>query len=239
MLYSPSHLVSNPNWTEDSGRSCPCPANLVLGRATEPTIVVDTEPGSRASDSSDEAWLEDYREILRQAIRKTCPPSYGIDTEDIEQEALLRLLSALRKRRAAAPAAGNEQLAEMENLTGYVYRTGVTSAIDAIRKARRRREEAFDASDPEAPLSRAPSPAPGPSLRAQGHEIARALERALARLSPNRALAVRLHLRGFSTAEIGRLLSWTEAKARNLAYRGLDDLKRQLRTEGYSDELLD
>jgi RNA polymerase sigma-70 factor (ECF subfamily) len=55
---------------------------------------------------------------------------------------------------------------------------------------------------------------------------------ALARLAANRRRAVKLHLQGMSFQEVARLLGWTDAKARNLVYRGLEDLRRELRRLG-------
>jgi DNA-directed RNA polymerase specialized sigma24 family protein len=39
---------------------------------------------------------------------------------------------------------------------------------------------------------------------------------------------IRLYLAGFTTEEIGKLMAFSEAKARNILYRGLDALKGQL-----------
>jgi DNA-directed RNA polymerase specialized sigma24 family protein len=58
------------------------------------------------------------------------------------------------------------------------------------------------------------------------------IERALARLAENRQLAVGLYLKGMTSEEIGELMGWSEPKARNLAYRGLKDLRHELRAEG-------
>jgi DNA-directed RNA polymerase specialized sigma24 family protein len=35
-----------------------------------------------------------------------------------------------------------------------------------------------------------------------------------------------------TSEEIGELMGWSEPKARNLAYRGLKDLRHELRAEG-------
>jgi RNA polymerase sigma-70 factor (ECF subfamily) len=43
-------------------------------------------------------------------------------------------------------------------------------------------------------------------------------------------------LQGLNTAEIGELMGWSEAKARNLVYRGLDDVRSQLRAHGLDYE---
>jgi DNA-directed RNA polymerase specialized sigma24 family protein len=41
-----------------------------------------------------------------------------------------------------------------------------------------------------------------------------------------------MYLQGYAREEIAQLLRWSEAKTRNLLYRGLDDLKRQLEARG-------
>jgi RNA polymerase sigma-70 factor (ECF subfamily) len=51
-------------------------------------------------------------------------------------------------------------------------------------------------------------------------------------LTENRRITVGLYLQGMTTEEIGGLLGWSEAKARNLVYRGLKDLRRELRALG-------
>ena len=49
----------------------------------------------------------------------------------------------------------------------------------------------------------------------------------LQRDDPEKAEALGLYLQGFTTMEIGNLLGWTEAKARNIVYRSLDALRTQ------------
>ena len=71
-----------------------------------------------------------------------------------------------------------------------------------------------------------------PEALAERGELIAKIEQALSRLQENRKLAVGLYLKGMSTEEISELLGWSEAKARNLAYRGLKDLRDQLRAEG-------
>jgi RNA polymerase sigma-70 factor (ECF subfamily) len=41
-----------------------------------------------------------------------------------------------------------------------------------------------------------------------------------------------MHLAGYPREEIARLMGWTEAKTRNLLYRGLADLRERLTAEG-------
>lgn len=43
-----------------------------------------------------------------------------------------------------------------------------------------------------------------------------------------RQAVVRLHLQGYHRDEIAEVLGWSEARTRNLLYRGLDDLRALL-----------
>ena len=49
-------------------------------------------------------------------------------------------------------------------------------------------------------------------------------------------MVVRMHLAGYPREEIATSLGWTEAKTRNLLYRGLDDLREALRARGIGPE---
>jgi RNA polymerase sigma-70 factor (ECF subfamily) len=63
-------------------------------------------------------------------------------------------------------------------------------------------------------------------------ELAYRLARAVDELPSPRQAVVRLHLRGYHREEIAELLGWSEAKTRNLLYRGLDDLRGLLAQRG-------
>jgi DNA-directed RNA polymerase specialized sigma24 family protein len=43
--------------------------------------------------------------------------------------------------------------------------------------------------------------------------------------APESATALGLYLQGFTTEEVGNLLGWTEAKARNTIYRFLEQIR--------------
>jgi len=146
------------------------------------------------------------------------PGVEGISFEDVEQEARVELWRALQNER------------EIAHPASYIYKVAVTSALRAIRRAKARREtyleeEAFDR------LPNTPRP-PDPEGLARRQETLRKLDGALSRLPANRRLAVSLHLRGMTSAEIGEILGWSEPKARNLVHRGLKDLRRELLVEG-------
>lgn len=157
---------------------------------------------------------------MRRVVASVCPYLLGVDPSEIEQEVRIRLWRARADER------------NMERSASYLYRTAATAAIDAVRRIRARREESLDARDNRGNTT---SPSPALAVRddvARRAELRQALCRALERLAPERRRAVRLHLQGFTTAEVAAALGWTEPKARNAAYRGLADLRRELQALG-------
>ncbi len=147
----------------------------------------------------------------------------GSDVEDLLQEVRVRLWRALEtgEKIRAVPAA-------------YVHRTAVSAALDLLRRRRARRETPVRLSRPsgEAVLGES-APA---DAGVEGSELERQVDEALARLVASRRSVVRMYLAGYGRLEIAYLLGWSEAKTRNLLYRGLEDLRRQLRGMGIGPE---
>ena len=167
--------------------------------------------------------MAEFGTLLRRAVASACPRDRGIQVAEVEQDARIRLWRALQSER------------EITDLASYIYKIAVTATIDAVRRAKARREEPL----PEGPSEgerdgeiTLASGATSPEDEAAGASMARAVETALARVAENRRRAVGLYLQGLTTREIGNVLGWTEAKARNLAYRGLDDLRGELKRMG-------
>ena len=180
---------------------------------------------SNVDDRLDEL-LRDYGAFLRHAIRRLCPSTLGVTADEIEQDARIRLWHALRQERNITDPAS------------YLYRVAASAAIDAVRRVRARRETQMDhpagpTDDPTVPVrATLVSPARSPEELAVDRQTTGQIGSAIARLAVNRRRAVGLHLRGFNSTEIARLLGWTEPKARNLTHRGLNDLREILRREG-------
>src|SRR5262245_18763153 len=173
--------------------------------------------------------IEEYGRFLHRTIVQLCPKDLGLQFNDIEQDARLRLWRALQGER------------EIQDLTSYLYRIAVTATLDAIRRVKAKREEQLllaeeDDEETGEPHRLVAGPAHAPDLLTERRQLVRKVEAALAGLSENRRRAVGLHLEGMTTQEIGDLLGWTEPKARNLVYRGLQDLREQLRAEGVDYE---
>lgn len=171
--------------------------------------------------------MDRYGRLLRAAIARQCPPDMAADCDDIKQDACIRLWRALASGR------------EIPSLASYVYRVAATATIDAIRRVKARREEVLGPENADRPdlVSRLTASGASPERAAALAELADRIDRARRDLAPGRRRAVGLHLQGLTTSEIGDLLGWSEAKARNLVYRGLHDLRQRLLAEGIDYEV--
>jgi RNA polymerase sigma-70 factor (ECF subfamily) len=169
-----------------------------------------------------ERLLERYAALLRGQIAQHCPRRLGIQIDDIEQEARLRLWKALQREK------------ELHDPASYIYRVAVTTTIDAVRGVLARREEQMQVDDEseEPPEDFVADPIGAPDAVTERRRWMSAIATALATLSESRRQAVQLHLQGLTVPEIAELLQWSEARARNLVYRGMQDLREALRREG-------
>jgi RNA polymerase sigma-70 factor (ECF subfamily) len=142
------------------------------------------------------------------------------DLDEVMQEVRLRLWRA---------RGTSEQIGEAG--ASYVYRTAVSASLDLLRRRRARRAADHDALDDGAAEVLA-APAPGPLGELEGSELAERVSRAIDAIPASRRPVVRMHLQGYPREEIAELMGWTEAKTRNLLYRGLADLRERLTAEG-------
>src|SRR5262249_2029804 len=171
------------------------------------------------------AIIDEYGRFLSQTIIRLCPKDMGLEFNDIEQEARLRLWNALQSE------------SEIRNPASLLYRIAFTATLDALRRVKVKREEQLllagdEDEDGAAPHAFPSDPGPSPELEAERRQLVVKVQSALSRLPDNRRRAVGLYLEGFNSREIADLLGWSEAKARNLIYRGRRDLRTQLCKEG-------
>lgn len=175
------------------------------------------------------ALVSEYGHFLRQAIMRICPRDLGLQYDEIEQDARLRLWRALESER------------EIREPASYLYRIAATATLDAIRRVRRKREEQLLVGDESEAASVTPhnliaDPLRTPEREAERRQLIGKVREAMARLPDNRRTAVSLHLEGLTTQEIADLLGWSEPKARNLVYRGLSDVRQYLKAAGIEYE---
>ena len=189
------------------------------------------DPPEPDADARFAALIAEYGRLLRLAIVRLCPRDMGLQFDDVEQEARIRLWKALQGERPIA------------DLASYIYKVAATATIDAIRRVKARREQALPTAVAEAEED-GPRPEE-PASEASGGE--RALERrlllekvgrVLGELELKRRQVLMLHLQGFTTEEMAVLLGTTEPAARNLLHRAKKDMRERLRAQGitYADD---
>ena len=174
--------------------------------------------------------VDEFGRFLRLTIARLCPHDQGLQFDDIEQEARLRLWRALQGE------------TEINNLASYLYRIAATATIDAMRRVGARHEKQLGVPDDEQEVAGNVYLLPAvtslsPERVAEQEQVIGKVEAALDCLSPERRRAAGLHLQGFTTLEIAEVMNWSEPKARNLVYRGLKDLRLLLRTAGVEYEI--
>ncbi len=133
------------------------------------------------------------------------------DAEDLTQRVFSQALAYLEGHDPRGGSAGGWLFTIAHNLLANYHRT-------RARRPSARLEAAADAVDPSLPLE---------GLEAQ--EDARAVRRAMGRLSPERQHLILLkYVVGLSNAEIGGVLGKTEGAIKSLLRRTLGALRREL-----------
>ena len=138
----------------------------------------------------------------------------GLDPADLDeviQDVRIRLWKAL---------GSSERIGQVN--TSYVYQVAMSAVCDLVRARRSQSAHTTEGAD------RIPDRDDG----FEGRELAREIGRALDRLNPAQRPVVRMYLAGYPQREIETLLGWTEAKTRNVLYRGLARLRQALREKG-------
>ncbi len=144
-----------------------------------------------------------------------------VDVDEVLQEVRIRIWKARSEDVAALNAS-------------YVHRTAVSAALDVLR--RRRRERTVPLAETSEQSYASGRDAAEAERELDGAELARQVARAVDGLVLSRRPVVRMHLQGYPREEIARLLGWSEAKTRNLLYRGLADLRAALLSQGIGPE---
>lgn len=164
-----------------------------------------------------EATLARFARVVRQVAAR-----HGVRQQELDelfQDVRIRLWSALQSEEKIGGVSSS-----------YVYRTARAACLDRLRQARTRREVgiAAERSGGEPALETPPSA----EVALEGSELAGQLASAIEALSDARRPVVRMYLAGYDRHEIAEVFGWSEARTRNLLYRGLDDLRAILTERG-------
>jgi DNA-directed RNA polymerase specialized sigma24 family protein len=154
-----------------------------------------------------------YADVIRAAVARVA----GRTDADLGDEIVQRVTIALWRR--------DDREQAIANPASYLYRCAVRETIRELRRV---------VTGDAAPLSALPAAPDGdPEAALRARDVAAATEAAIAAMAPDRALALRAHLFGFSVEEIMAAHGWSYQKARNLIARGTADLRTALRERGY------
>jgi len=166
--------------------------------------------------------LEDVVRRFGSFMRRTAH-RHSIDTselDDVVQEARVRLWKALGTSESIRQAPAS-----------YIYRTTMSAALDFLRRRRARREQSFDPTESTTALPFiAKETADGALIERETRD---AVTKAVDLLVESRRGVVKMYLAGYDREEIADLLGWSEAKTRNLLYRGLADVRQTMVSWGY------
>jgi RNA polymerase sigma-70 factor (ECF subfamily) len=188
-------------------------------RGTQAPMLRPLPDSSDTSPDSDRITAEGggaLRNQLRDHVSRFCPRWLEEQADDITQIAWLRLHEfQTRNERNRDPGAS------------LLARVAYCAVVDGIRRHRRRKEVPVGADQASVPTA-----GPGPAERAAAEEIGRAIRTCLARLLPNRRLAVTLYLQGHTGPETASVLGWSLKRAENMIFRGLADLRGCLARRG-------
>ena len=140
------------------------------------------------------------------------------DIDEIMQQVRIRLWRAQSE---------SEQISRVS--ASYVYRVAVSAAVDLMRRRRARRaDQTISLEEPGATVAGPRNPQHDLEYAELSQQVARAIDE----IPASRRAVVRMHLAGHPREEIADLLGWSEAKTRNLLYRGLADLRARLTERG-------
>jgi len=178
-----------------------------------------------ACDGSTEA----FRELVRRFER----PVYGLVVRLVRDPALAEDLAQevfIRAWRALASFDPERRFAS------WLLRIAHNAAIDALRRRRTAPQIVEPPEEGETPRWEvADRSTPDPEQRAVARDLARALERALARLRPDYRSALLLRFqRQMAYEEIAEVLGLPMGTVKTFLHRGRAELARALAAEGYA-----
>ncbi len=153
---------------------------------------------------------------LRAHVLGQLRADQGLDPDELIQEVRIRLWRVLSSERT------------VEHLASYLRKTVMSVVVDALRRQQARREDAPVADD----IDTADNAVVAPERVADRAQRVQRAQQAITALPERRRVPAQLLLQGFTTQEIATMLGMTEATARNLAYRGVDEVRAALQAAG-------
>ena len=153
------------------------------------------------------AFIQPYKRIITNAIRRGCGAAYPYLRSDVEQEVYL----ALWQRWQDSP--------RLDYPVSYLYKVTLRTALAMLRTNTSQNLEMHTAET-------RPHVAQGTSTEELSlAERTYLLTELFDQLPLEQARAVRAYLAGFTAMEVARLYGWSPSVARHRIYRGLQSLR--------------
>jgi RNA polymerase sigma factor (sigma-70 family) len=213
--------------------SRPTNTQLVIPSPTDLPSAVTTDPLSSALET---VVARAAAAVQQAGWRYRLAPA---EVQEVFQDVRIRLWKARGGSEGGAAAASRAVENILSAGTSYVYKVATSAALDMIR---RRRSDcmtsSLDGQSDKIERAEGPDASPAnignPDEELDALELSRAVAAGVERIPASRRPVVRMYLVGYPREEIARLMGWSEAKTRNLLYRGLADLRAELTARGIS-----
>ncbi len=141
------------------------------------------------------------------------------DAEDVTQEVFIKVFESVRQFKGESA------------FTTWLYRVAVTTALEFLRKKKRKKRFAFLTSlfgDDQNPLHDPPDFV-HPGVQLDNREKAKTLFQAIQKLPENQRIAFTLHkVEGLSYQEVSDVMATTVAAVESLIHRARQNLKKTL-----------
>ena len=161
-------------------------------------------------------FIEEMSRSIELIIWKNFPQLSRQEKEDVEQEVKLKIWRMVSRGK------------KIKNLRSYLWKVVYTTTLDMIDE--KMNIISFDT------VMKAYGANPISQLDIQlskslmeKKEWESIFKKALNSIARNRRIVIKLYLTGMNVKEIADFLGWTESKVNHLYYRGLNDLKKQLK----------
>ncbi len=164
--------------------------------------------------------MESFSSFIHSHILKYNLQRFGLEAEDLVQEIKLKVWKIIDDEKT------------INCPPSYLKKVIESAVIDQIRKIRKE-EEVFYSERQKLISEIEPR---GNSYNEQFGSLKELMIKAADRLLDSRKTVVKLYLLNMSLPEISDYLNYSQAKTRNLLYRGLEDLKKILEEIGLKNE---
>ena len=163
--------------------------------------------------------LNKFSGSIKAIISKFRVEKLGIDPDDVLQEIRIKIWKRITAEK------------KIKNYSSYINRLTNSTLIDFIRKSRRQDKLIFHE------MQKGLIEKDCRYKEESEHNVLRkTISAATESLIESRRKVVKLYLSGLTIEEISICLNWTNDKTRNLLYRGLSDLKNNLKEQGIEYE---